>query len=201
MSNRLPVEVNPFRLVEQRRQLSGTVKAHTLPRLQELLVTAPLVGEAVADGQSQRAVMGSDEFTVELNFDYSLSQLPMISGTVCGSVALECQRCLEPVQVAFDAHLNVVVTTSQTDRRPEAEGHEICIVEDERLFLQDFIEDEVLLALPVVPRHERCEPVKALREVSADERSAETGDTPTEYPQERADENPFAALKDWKKTE
>ncbi len=185
MSNRLPVEVNPFRLIEQRRQLAGKVKAKKLPRLQELLVS----------------LEDSSEFMVELEFDYSLSKLPMISGKVCGSVALECQRCLEPVQVEVDARLNVVVTASQTDRRPEDEGYEICIVEDERLFLQDFIEDEVLLALPVVPRHNSCEPVKALREASIEDNIENTGDTNTEYQQEEERENPFAALKDWKKTE
>ena len=183
MSNRLPVEVNPFRLIEQRRQLTGQVDAGTLPRLQELLV------------------QDAGELVVELDFDYSLSKLPMISGKVCGSVALECQRCLEPVQVEIDASLNVVVTTSQTDRQPEDEGYEICIVEDERLFLQDFIEDEVLLALPVVPRHANCKPVKALRETSIEESVSSAGIIDTKHQQEEERENPFAALKDWKKTE
>ena len=185
MSNRLPVEVNPFRLIEQRRQLSGKVKPNSLPRLQELLVEE----------------QDKSEFEVALDFDYSPSKLPMISGTVCGTVALECQRCLKPVQVQLNTQLNVVVTSSQTDRQPEEEGYEICIVEDERLFLQDFIEDEVLLALPVVPRHESCEPVKALREISTEESISNTPDTHTEHQQEEERENPFAALKDWKKTE
>lgn len=181
MSNRLPVEVNPFRLIEQRRQLAGVFKANSLPRLQELLVAA----------------QDNSEFTVALDFDYSPSKLPMISGTVNGSVALECQRCLKPVDVQLDTELNVVVTASQTDRRPEEQGYEICIVEDERLFLQDFIEDEILLALPTVPRHEDCEPVKALRETATEEQN--TGNI--EYQQEEEKDNPFAALKDWKKTE
>ncbi|MGB0845942.1 MAG: YceD family protein [Thiolinea sp.] len=150
--------------------------AKELPRLQELLTQE------------------TGDFAVELEFMYSPSHLPMISGKVKGTVALECQRCLEAVCIDLDTRLDVVVTASQTDRRPEEEGYEICIVEDERLFLQDFIEDEILLALPVVPRHNDCQPVKTLREASAD-------DVGNEHRQQETKENPFAALKDWKKTE
>jgi uncharacterized protein len=179
MSNRLPVEVNPFRLIEQRRQLSGVVQISSLPRLRELLVPG-------AD---------SGEFNVELDFIRSPSDLPMIKGQVTGQVVLECQRCLEPVTVAVNAGVNVVVTVSQTDRRPEEEGYEICIVDDERLFLQDFIEDEILLALPAVARHDQCEPIRSVREIP------EIDDANDEQPVQEDKQNPFAVLKDWKKTE
>lgn len=178
MSNRLPVEVNPFRLIEQRRQLSGVVQMNSLPRLRELLVPGTESGE----------------FEVELEFMHSPSQLPMINGQVGGRVTLECQRCLEPVVVDVDARINVVVTASQTDRQPEEEGYELCIVNDERLFLQDFIEDEILLTLPGVPRHEQCEPVKLIREIPDD-------DADDEPSAQEENDNPFAVLKDWKKTE
>ncbi|MEZ5536209.1 MAG: YceD family protein [Thiolinea sp.] len=179
MSNRLPVEVNPFRLIEQRRQLSGVVHVSNMPRLCALLVPG-------AD---------SGKFDVDLDFLHSPSHLPMINGQVTGQVILECQRCLEPVTVDVDTVINVVVTASQTDRRPEEEGYEICIVDDERLFLQDFIEDEILLALPAVARHEQCEPVRSVREIpDADNASDE------QIAQEDK-QNPFAVLKDWKKTE
>ncbi|MEZ5477303.1 MAG: YceD family protein [Thiolinea sp.] len=180
MSNRLPVEVNPFRLIEQRRQLSGVMPLAQLSRLRELVV------------------QDEGEFAVELDFAHSASGLPLISGQVTGHVELACQRCLKPVPFAIDARINVVVTPSQTDRQPEEEGFEICIVEDDRLFLQDFIEDEILLALPLVPRHEHCEPVRPLREVAVDEQVAD--DDEQVQPQTERD-NPFAVLKDWKKTE
>ncbi|PIE00395.1 MAG: hypothetical protein CSA79_04030 [Thiothrix nivea] len=179
MSNRLPVEVNPFRLIEQRRQLSGMVQMSNLPRLCELLMPGTDTGK----------------FDVELEFMHSPSQLPLISGQVSGQVILECQRCLEPVKVDVDARINVVVTASHTDRRPEEEGYELCIIEDERLFLQDFIEDEILLTLPGVPRHEQCEPVRLIREIP------DVNDADDEQSAQEENENPFAVLKDWKKTE
>ncbi|CAA6814767.1 MAG: Unknown protein [uncultured Thiotrichaceae bacterium] len=179
MSNRLPVEINPFRLIEQRRQLSGVVHTNRLSRLSELLVP-----EAVAE-----------DFEVELEFLYSPSHLPMIIGQVNGTVVMECQRCLKPVTIDVEARISVVVTASQTDRRPEEEGYEICIVDDERMFLQDFIEDEILLTLPAVARHDQCEPTRIVREIPV----ADNADN--EQPVEKEKKNPFAALKDWKKTE
>ena len=176
MSNRLPIEVNPFRLIEQRRTLTGSLPLAQLPRVQALAVDA-----------------AEQEFAVEMIFTHSSSGLPLIAGSVKGELALTCQRCLEPVYVKVDAALNIVLTTSQTDREPEEEGYELYIVDDERIFVRDFIEDEILLALPVVPRHEACQTLRPLQEVSPDKLR--------EHLAAEGKANPFAALKDWKKSE
>ena len=175
MSNRLPIEVNPFRLIEQRRNLMGVLPLQQLARVRELALEPT-----------------DSEFAVEMIFTHSASGLPLITGSVKGELVLSCQRCLEPVEVKVDTQINVVLTTSQVDREPEEEGYELYIVDDERIFVRDFIEDEILLALPVVPRHEACQPVKPLFEGSPDELKDSAAE-------EKA--NPFAALKDWKKSE
>ena len=188
MSNRLPVEVNPFRLIEQRRQLSGTMPLLLLPRVKK----AAMVDDASI----------SYEFQVDLEFQRSDSGLPMIGGRVQGVVPVQCQRCLDTVMGDVDSTVNVVLTTSELDRKPEEQGYELYIVSDERLFLQDFIEDEVLLALPLVARHALCSPAKELTEIQPDEMSQlirqSDGQTQDTGQQERKD-NPFAVLKDWKK--
>lgn len=173
MSNRLPVEVNPFRLIEQRRLLTGSVSLKTLPRLREQVLGA------------------ADDFAVTLDFTHSASQLPMITCQVKGEVELECQRCLEPVKWILDTQSEVVLTTSDTDRQPEEDGYEVYIVEDEHLPVLEFVEDEILLALPAVPRHDDCTPVKPLRE--SEEVVTHSG--------QQDKQNPFAVLKDWKKLE
>lgn len=188
MSNRLPVEVNPFRLIEQRRQLSGTMPLSQLPRV----AAAVMVTDALT----------SYEFQVDLEFQRSDSGLPMIGGRVQGVLPVQCQRCLDAVMVDVSSTVNVVLTTSELDRKPEEQGYELYIVNDERLFLPDFIEDEVLLALPLVTRHEACSPAKELTEIQPDEMKQlsrqSDGQTQDTGQQERKD-NPFAVLKDWKK--
>ncbi|HPE59272.1 MAG TPA: YceD family protein [Thiolinea sp.] len=165
-------------MIEQRRCLRGVLPLSQLPRVQEVTATDT-----------------TGAFTVSLDFLTSDSGLPMIRGRVQGQVQLVCQRCLEPMLQDVDADVEVVLTASQTDRQPEAVGYELCIVEDERLHLPDFVEDEILLALPVSPRHESCEPARPLQEVSAAELAEIDG---------QGKSNPFAALKnlkDWNRTE
>jgi uncharacterized protein len=181
MLNRLPVDVNPFKLVEQERCLTGVLPLQKLPRLADI------------------ALAGSEDFAVELAFTRSIGGRPMIKGHVRGNIMLECQRCMQPVQIHLDNPIQVALTTFESDERPEQEGLEAWLIEDERLFIQDFVEDEILLALPLVAKHDQCEPVRKLIEAlpsDEPETQSEQADVSAS-----AKKNPFAVLKDWKKTE
>ncbi len=184
MLNRLPVEVNPFRLVEQRKCLTGVLPFKQMPRLNEA------------------AVGGCEYFDVKLEFTRSTSGLPIIQGRIQGFVMLECQRCLQPIRFDIDDAVEIALTTFQSDDRAEQEGFETWLVEDERLFIQDFVEDEILLALPFVAKHEQCEPVRPLIEAVLDSTLVSTETQVTQVDEQaNAKKNPFAVLKDWKKTE
>lgn len=181
MLNRLPVDVNPFRLVEQRKSLTGQMSLSQLPRL------AAMVHANTGD------------FTVELVFTRSIAGLPKITGQISGAVVMDCQRCMQPVTIAIACAVDVALTTFESDERPEQEGLEAWLVEDDRLFLQDFVEDEILLAMPLVARHAQCEPLRALIEALPTDAPASENEPTEATPQGR--KNPFAVLKDWKKTE
>ncbi len=181
MFNRLPVEVNPFRLIEQRKSLVGTIPLARLPRIQELLCS---------DKDE------SAEIKVKLDFNRSERGLPLITGEIDTQLDLSCQRCLSKLEYAItaDIHVILVITDEQAERVQE-EGYESYLVEEERLFLQDFIEDEVLLALPLSTMHEECDAgrpyIEALPEDEID--LVEEDDD--------GEENPFAALKNLKDLE
>jgi uncharacterized protein len=181
MLNRLPVDVNPFKLVEQGRCLAGVMPLQQLPRL---------VGVVLA---------GSQDVAVTLDFTRSVGGRPMIKGHIRGNVVLECQRCMQPVTIPLDVPVEVALTTFESDERPEQEGLEAWLIEDERLFIQDFVEDEILLALPLAAKHEQCEPVRKLIEaLPSDVLLTESGQEDSMVSTKK---NPFAVLKDWKKTE
>lgn len=77
--------------------------------------------------------------------------------TVDASLPLTCQRCLGPV----DAAVLVNQSFRFVDSEEAAEAQDEDAEEDVLALSQDFnlanlIEDEVLMALPVVPRHEEC---------------------------------------------
>ena len=95
---------------------------------------------------------------------------------------LMCQRSLEPfvLPVKVDATLGLIVSESEEAGLPP--GYEPLLLEnDGKLHIADVIEDELILALPVVPLKPGVEPV---------ERSWAVEEIEEEPPKE----NPFAVL-------
>lgn len=186
MLARLPVEVNPYRLIEQRRNLHGELALKQLPRLQEYLFDA------------------EGTIRVELIFDKNDLGLPVIRGVIQAPLILQCQRCLTAIQYPLHSDIDIVLIRNDAEADRLDEGYDTWLVEDERIFLQDFIEDELLLALPYAPMHDDCEASKPLIEITPeafaaqqaafDQESTAKMDTETDKKT-----NPFALLKDWQK--
>jgi uncharacterized protein len=100
-------------------------------------------------------------------------------------VVRSCQRCLRPMEVeaAVDRWFRFVDDEAQAATL-DADSEEDVLALDRALDLRELIEDEVMLELPMVPRHERC-PTPA-----AAPRAAAQGDD--------AAPHPFAALAGWR---
>ena len=69
-----------------------------------------------------------------------------------GKAVLECQRCLKPCEITVDESALVVIVREETDDVPG--GYEPFVGMPEQLSLSALIEEQVLLALPLVPAHE-----------------------------------------------
>jgi len=72
-------------------------------------------------------------------------------------LCLSCQRCLQPVAVELDVAptLRFVRDEAEAERLDE-ESDEDVLALSSTLDLHELVEDELILALPLVPRHERC---------------------------------------------
>lgn len=100
------------------------------------------------------------------------------------SLPLTCQRCLGPVDIALEVvrAFRFVATEAQAEAEDE-EAEEDVLALSRDFDLQALIEDELLMELPVVPRHEVCPTEVKLAAQDADFEAAQA-----ENP------NPFAAL-------
>jgi uncharacterized protein len=80
---------------------------------------------------------------------------PCLRVSVRGSVDLPCQRCLDlfPVPIAIDAELQLSESLREIS---EADDEIDRVLASRHMDLGQLIEDEVILALPMVPRHEAC---------------------------------------------
>jgi len=80
---------------------------------------------------------------------------PCLRLSVRGSVEVICQRCLDPVQVpiAIDAELQLAESPREIS---EADDEIDRVLASRNMSVGGLVEDEVILALPMVPRHEDC---------------------------------------------
>lgn len=78
---------------------------------------------------------------------------------------LRCQRCLETVDttISVEQDFRFVATEAEAELEDE-ESEEDVLVNDADFSLHGLIEDELLMALPMVPMHDECEPPVALKE-------------------------------------
>jgi uncharacterized protein len=99
---------------------------------------------------------------------------------------LECQRCLSPVETALDVERSFRFVAGERQAAAlDAEIEDDVLALSKKLDLLELIEDELLLALPLVPRHEDCpQPLRF-------------GHEPDREPDTRP--NPFSALQTLKK--
>jgi uncharacterized protein len=97
---------------------------------------------------------------------------------------LICQRCLGPadIEVSVDRSFRFVATEEQAEAEDE-EAEEDVLALHRDFNLMELIEDELIMAMPVVPRHEVC-PTEVKLAVQDPDFEAESGAKP----------NPFAVL-------
>jgi uncharacterized protein len=99
-------------------------------------------------------------------------------------VPRECQRCLQPVLVPLEVDCALrFVDTEEEAAALDAETEYDVLALPPRCNLRALVEDELLLALPVVPKHERCP--QPLLQADAALAQPEDGAVPA---------NPFAVL-------
>lgn len=111
-----------------------------------------------------------------------------------GATLRQCQRCLQPVMlpIEVDRRLRFVRDEAEAARLDEDSEDDVLVL-PRRLDLHELVEDELILALPLVPRHESC-PVP-LWTPSADHAADAAA------PDADAAPHPFAALAAWRRTD
>ena len=93
-------------------------------------------------------------------------------------VTLECQRCLQPMTVLLEAERSIFFVEGEDAAAAlDAESEDDVLALTPALDLAELIEDELLLALPLVPRHELC-PAPLPRAFVEDDPTLDPADNP-----------------------
>jgi uncharacterized protein len=90
-----------------------------------------------------------------------------IDGALDGMARLTCQRCMNPADVPLQDEFKVILVQDDAELSEELAGYEPVLGDPKRLDLRSLAEDQALLALPLVPRHELNEESEECKEVLA----------------------------------
>lgn len=123
----------------------------------------------------QEAVAPSDGPSVAWTVEASMRALPG-GGTqpwlrlqAQATLPLECQRCLTPADTLLEVDREFRFVPDEATAEAEDEDSEEDLLVLSRAFdLRELIEDELLLALPLVPMHEACPTAPTVQAQSED---------------------------------
>lgn len=133
----LPKTLDPIRVAKQGAHLEGQLSLHLCERLQAICDQADLQARVIMD----------------LNMDIK-ANVPFIRGNITTTVNMICQRCNKPMQYDLDIPFSLCPMASEKQAKNLPSEYEPLMVHDEQVIVSEMIEDEILLALPMIPRHE-----------------------------------------------
>jgi uncharacterized protein len=175
----LPIRFDPEKFADHERKLEGPVATKGMLRLRENVLAA------------------NQNVDAKLEFSKGYYGYPLVSGEVKAQVVMRCERCLGEVDIELNPTFSVLVKPEE-DVIPHKEAendddepdfHEY---DGKSLVLSDLLEEELLLVLPLVPKHEDislCD-----QDMVAWLAANDTDDEAQKTRSERA-ESPFAILK------
>jgi len=176
MSGGLPASIDLIRLADQGDHLSGIIPLNRMTRL-------------LTGCRSDEGVV-----TVDLSFHYDGQRdMRTIIGAVETEISLNCERCLEPMTLLLRSEVNLLVLLPGQESLAETDD---ALIADGPVSLAELVENELLLALPMMPMH-------PMDQCSATNQVVEAGSGSSTAEPEQGDnkESPFAELAKLKRSD
>jgi uncharacterized protein len=101
---------------------------------------------------------------------------PTVDAHVSGITVLTCQRCLRPCECTIDEHALLMVVSNERD--DIAGGYEPWLGDAEHLSVIALVEEQVLLALPLVPMHADSDDCRPTTDAESSDESREDRQRP-----------------------
>ena len=142
MSREFPDFVDPWRSADGDRVLGGTIALKRMKRLTPLLASDE--GEA----------------SFELRFGRDEQHRATVDVTVAAALMLVCQRSLEPYTEQVRQQTLLQIIAELEEQALLSSGEDFVLIDEGRIAVADLVEDELLLAVPQVPRNPEITAVK-----------------------------------------
>jgi len=135
MIDRLPERLDLLATADAGRVLRGSIGLAQLERVVPLLTAT------------------EGELQVQLELGKDADGTHYLYGRISGAVQLQCQRCLEPMNLPLELRFRLGIVPDHEAACRLHERYEPLIAGSEPAQIADIVSDEVLLALPLVPAH------------------------------------------------
>jgi uncharacterized protein len=132
----LPIHVDPIRLAENSAELHGKLLVKNMPRLCSSLLNS------------------EGEVEVHIQFGVDRQGIRNLEGQVRAILTLECQRCMEPFTYEVVSDFNYGMVNAEEDAKALPGSYDPVLVKDGRLNIQDMVEEELIVDLPIVSMHD-----------------------------------------------
>lgn len=171
----LPPQLDPRKVFRQALQIQGHIAVSSLHRLCESLL-------------DEHGIV-----TASLAFEVDEDRRLRIRGHVNAEVSVVCQRCMQPMKQRLDDAIDLVMVSSEARMKqlPASLDPWFC-GEDDALIPADIIEEQLILAMPIVTMHQSCIDIDKLnnsaRPLSDSGLSVDPSDS------QSVKQNPFAVL-------
>lgn len=123
-----------------------------------------------------------------------------VAGKATAKLRFACQRCLSPVDIVVDDEFHVVLVNTEAEMDQLTDSQDVIIADPSHLDLVWLAEEQLLLAMPLVPMHATENACNSLPEAPDAAREAQR--QPTGESQQVVESNgekthrPFANLRD-----
>ena len=181
MKDRLPEHIEPLRLARSQRLMQGRLPLSRMPRLAESLEDA------------------TGDIDVELEFDVDSSGIAWVKGHLTCTLSLCCQRCMQTLAMPVDTTFKLAMIESEVEIERLGEEYEPLLLNDSLVSVAELVEDELLLSLPLVPKHETDNCNSADFNDSHNESDSHNEELIETHSESEQKKNPFAALADLKR--
>lgn len=140
----IPASIQASKALKRRELYAGSLPLALMTRLAALLADA------------------SSDLKVELEASRDADGAGWLRGDIRGLLTLTCQRGLHPYDWRCDLPVALRLVTSEAEEERLLETCEPYLVREDSLPLRELVEDEVLLALPMMPRCDDQNCIKSL---------------------------------------
>ena len=138
MANNLPAFVDPAALAEKDVILRGFIALEKMTRLANSLKNT--------EGQAY----------IDWSFSMDDQQRILIHGSVQAELPMECQRCLKIMHLAVNILVALMTLKPNQIEDNLLPNFEVLSLKHLPILLSTLVEDELILALPLVAIHEHC---------------------------------------------